>query len=74
MWSNMAWYKYRKISEIINILVSENFNIKEIIEPVSDEYALSKRDDMVDEFHRPTSIIIKAQQMSFKVEILMNTW
>lgn len=62
IWLNTNIDKYhRPISEIINTLVSESFYIKEIIEPVPDEYALSKRDDMVDEFHIPTSIIIKAQ-------------
>lgn len=55
IWLNTNIEKYhRPISEIINTLVSERFNIKEIIEPVPDEYALSKRDDMADEFHRPT--------------------
>lgn len=62
IWLGTKVEKYhRPISEIINILVNENFNIKGIIEPVPDEYALSKRKDMIDEFHRPTSIIIKAQ-------------
>ncbi|GAA0104581.1 class I SAM-dependent methyltransferase [Paraclostridium sordellii] len=62
MWLKTKVEKYhRPISEIINTLINENFNINEIIEPTPDEYALSKRNDMVDEFHRPTSIIIKAQ-------------
>lgn len=62
MWLKTKVEKYhRPISEIINTLVNEKFNINEIIEPTPDEYALSKRNDMIDEFHRPTSIIIKAQ-------------
>lgn len=62
IWLGTKVEKYhRPISEIVNTLVSEKFNIKEIIEPIPDEYVLSKRKDMIDEFHRPTSIIIKAQ-------------
>lgn len=62
MWFKTKVEKYhRPMSEIINTLIREKFNVKEIIEPIPDEYALSKRSDMVDEFHRPTSIIIKAQ-------------
>lgn len=62
MWFKTKVEKYhRPISEIVNTLINEKFNIKEIIEPIPDEYALSKRNDMIDEFHRPTSIIIKAQ-------------
>lgn len=63
IWLNTSVEKYhRPISEIINTLINENFNIKEIVEPIPNEYALNKRDDMIDEFHRPTSIIIKAQK------------
>lgn len=62
MWFQTKVEKYhRPMSEIINTLIREKFNLKEIIEPIPDEYALSKRNDMIDEFHRPTSIIIKAQ-------------
>ncbi|MBO3443933.1 class I SAM-dependent methyltransferase [Clostridium sp. CCUG 7971] len=61
-WLSTNVEKYhRSISEIINILIDEKFSIEKIIEPVPDEYILNKRPDMIDEFHRPTSIIIKAQ-------------
>lgn len=62
IWLGTKVEKYhRPISEIINILISENFSIKKVVEPVPDEYTLNKRKDMIDEFHRPTSIIIKAK-------------
>lgn len=62
IWFKEAVEKYhRPMSEIINTLIQENFIIKEIVEPVPDEDALKKRPDFIDEFHRTTSLIIKAQ-------------
>jgi hypothetical protein len=52
---------HRPMSEIINVLIQEGFNIKGVLEPVPDEEALEKRPDFIDEFHRTTCIIIKAQ-------------
>lgn len=61
-WLNEKIEKYhRPMSEIINTLIKENFVIKELEEPVPDENALKKRPDFIDEFHRNTSVIIKAQ-------------
>ncbi|MTK14292.1 MAG: class I SAM-dependent methyltransferase, partial [Clostridiaceae bacterium] len=62
IWFKEAVEKYhRTMSEIINTLIQENFIIKEVVEPVPDEDALKKRPDLIDEFHRTTSLIIKAQ-------------
>lgn len=61
-WLNTELEKYhRPMSEIINTLIKENFIIKELVEPVPDENALKKRPDFMDEFHRTTCVIIKAQ-------------
>lgn len=61
-WLNNYIEKYhRTMSEIINTLIEENFIIKEMIEPIPDEEALKIRPDFIDEFHRTTSLIIKAQ-------------
>ncbi len=53
---------HRPLSEIFNLLIQENFIIKEVVEPIPDEAALTKRPDLIDEFHRTTCIIIKAQK------------
>jgi hypothetical protein len=42
-------------------IINENFIIKELVEPVPDEDAIKKRPDFIDEFHRTTCLIIKAQ-------------
>lgn len=61
-WLNDELEKYhRPMSEIMNTLIEKNFIIKEVVEPVPDEDALRKRPDFIDEFHRTTCIIIKAQ-------------
>lgn len=61
-WFNEKVEKYhRPLSEIINTLIQENFIIKKVEEPVPDANALKKRPDFIDEFHRTTCIIIKAQ-------------
>jgi ubiquinone/menaquinone biosynthesis C-methylase UbiE len=61
-WFDEELEKYhRPMSEIINILVQENFIIKKVVEPVPDEDALKKRPDFSDEFHRTSSLIIKAK-------------
>ncbi|WP_027623381.1 class I SAM-dependent methyltransferase [Clostridium lundense] len=61
-WLNEKIEKYhRPMSEIINTLIKENFIIKELVEPIPDENALKKRPDFIDEFHRTTCVIIKAQ-------------
>lgn len=51
---------HRPISEVINSIISQGFIINNIVEPVPDKYALDRRPDFSDEFHKTTSIIIKA--------------
>lgn len=63
MWLDTQVEKYhRSLSEIINTLIKEDLTIEEMVEPVPDEQALLKRADMIDEFHRPTALIIKARR------------
>lgn len=51
---------HRPLSKIISTLISQGFVINNVVEPVPDEYALEKRPDYYDEFHKTTCIIIKA--------------
>ncbi len=51
---------HRPFSEIVNSIISHGFFINNVVEPVPGEYALEKRPDYYDEFHKTTSIIIKA--------------
>jgi SAM-dependent methyltransferase len=54
---------HRPLSEIIGSIISQGFMINNVIEPVPDEYALKKRPDLYDEFHKTTCVIIKATKM-----------
>lgn len=54
---------HRSISEIFNSIISLGFIINNVVEPVPDEYALEKRPDFIDEFHKTTCIIIKSTKV-----------
>lgn len=51
---------HRTFSTIINTLSNNNFIISKIVEPVPNEYALSKRPGLSKEFIKPTFLIVKA--------------
>jgi 2-polyprenyl-3-methyl-5-hydroxy-6-metoxy-1,4-benzoquinol methylase len=54
---------HQPLSEIIGSIISQGFVINNVVEPVPDEYALEKRPDLYDEFHKTTCIIIKATRV-----------
>lgn len=66
---NTKWFvegieKYhRSISELVNGLIAEGFQIENITEPVPNTFAIEKRPDFYDELEKPTCIIIKARKV-----------
>lgn len=53
---------HRTISELINILINENFIIEKIVEPIPNEKTLEVASWLDDELEKPTAIIIKARK------------
>lgn len=54
---------HRPVSEILNSLISQGFVINNVVEPVPSEYALKRRPDFDDEFHKTTCIIVKGTKI-----------
>ncbi|GKX28858.1 SAM-dependent methyltransferase [Vallitalea longa] len=53
---------HRPLSEIINTLIDNNFVIMKMIESKPDDTTLQKNPNMINEFHKPSFLFVKAKK------------
>jgi hypothetical protein len=65
-WRDQHWFvegvrKYhRTVATLLNGLVDAGLAVERVLEPVPDEETLRRRPDFVDEYRRPTFLLVRA--------------